>query len=691
MKKSYLRIRLVFVLVFACSLIGCHKKEEAVVPVTENQEEENDFDQDIFVPIDKIMPDNIQESYVPIKIVKKIVPEELENIDTSEFTDQIPDGFYAAGTYIVPKEGVSVKIYAGARADDERCYGEFSAGEIAVIEDFYEYYKKDVWQPYFWYQICVLSTGIEGWIKVQYGADEFRYSCVGNDFDKDSYTIHSINADIEVTRKTGTINQPQVGYRSYNSIAVSPSGEEFAIKIGTTIYLYDAGSDTEKAVIESGDDIRIEKYTKCVYSKNGDTLFIVNADGEIYSYFIETKELKKIFQFTFDDGSLDSLGDIYISPDDRFIFAKIEISWNSRGDTLPFVYDRKLKKQQVFDIRSAYHRDAVFNHFSEFIFTQTNDVYTSANNYYGDTAFLHFYVDSDDELKVEQYERDEQLQLLAKNPVGDELISFDDDLGIFQKSDVTGNIKEKQLIKFFSQNILHPIPWLCCVNSEGTLAVFEYITGEKYDYLAIYSLSTLNLLGVIKHEVDEKNELVIDEFSGNNLIVSGKGSQTYNVYTLNIEEKENQFDFLVPYDENLEDLSYSYSMYRGFKFYSDFERVYDGEYGPMGTYYSMHVEFYPNGFYKIYSQGSVEDFWTLGSICGTYEMDWPNLRLFTATQQYGGDYEHEFDSSDFYGLPIVQENLEDTRESIEMTFIEGLKDWPNTDVEMPVSPDFTAR
>ena len=184
MKKSYLRIKVVFALVIAGSLIGCHKKEEVVVPVTENRvAEENDFDQDIFVPIDKINPDNIHESYVPNKIVKKFVPEELDNIDTSEFTDQIPDGFYAVGTYIVPKEGVSVKIYAGARADDERCYGEFSAGEIAVIEDFYEYYKKDVWQPYFWYQICVLSTGIEGWIKVQYGADEFRYSCVGNDFE----------------------------------------------------------------------------------------------------------------------------------------------------------------------------------------------------------------------------------------------------------------------------------------------------------------------------------------------------------------------------------------------------------------------------------------------------------------------------------------------------------------------------
>lgn len=691
MKKSCLKISVVFALVIAFSFTGCHKNEE--VPVTENQEiEEQVQNQDIVEPVEIETPEVIEKVKLPLESVKKYVPVNVEDIDTSEFTDWIPDGFYAVGTYIVPKEGVSVKIYAGARADDERCYGEFSEGEIAVIEDIYKYYKKDVWQPYFWYQICVLSTGMEGWIKVQYGADEFRYSCDEKDFDKDNYTIHSINADIEVTRKTGTINQSQGGNSQYNSIAVSPSGDEFATKINNTIYLYDAGSDTEKAVIESGDDVRIEKRTKCVYSRNGDTLFIVNAYGEVYSYLIETKELKKIFQFTFDDGSLDSLGDIYISPDDRFIFAEIEIRWNGRGDTLPFVYDRKLEKQQVFDIRSESHQDAVCGRFSEFIFTQTNDVYASAGNYYGNEVFLHFYVDSDDELKVEQYECDEDLNLLAKNPVGDEFISFENNSGIFQKSDLTGKETKKQLIKFSSQNTSYPIPYFSCVNSEGTLAVFKYVTENNYENLAIYSLSTLNLLGVIKHEVDENNELSINEFSGNNLIVEGKGSQKYDVYTLNIEEREDQFVFSVPYDEKIENLSYSWDWYSGgFTFYGYWERFEGISEGPGGAYYSMRVAFYPNGFYKITSRGDIEDFWILGTVYGTYEMDWPNLRLFTATQQYGGDYEHEFDFSDFYDLPIVKENMEDTRESIEMTYIEELKKWHNTDVTMPFSPDFTAR
>ena len=664
---------LIFLILVLCLPIGCKKKESIVpVPSTSDTEENGDAvekrDSDSEDMVEVAEP-IITE---PIECVKKHVPRNSINIDDYDFTETVPRGFFAAGTYIIPKDDVSVKIYAGAREDGARYYGYFSSGDIAVIENVYEYSVDNDKTDFVWLQICVLSTGMEGWIKVNEREKKFKYSCKESDFKKSSYTVHSINADIQVKKKTGVIEHDNYGgYGDYKAVAVNPNGDELVIAIGDNLYIYDIGSSEEKKVIESDDDISIDKYVACAYSKDGRTIYIVDSDGNLYKYSKEEEKATKIHTFTFDDGYFYYPSEVYISPDERFVYTQSSIEWNNREDAMVFVFDQKLNKQYVFDIRSRRRPDTVCDIFSNLTFAENNDAYVSTFDFsYGNKVLVHFYVDSNDELKAEQYEPGIE-NTICYDPSGDGLIAIDDSKNMFIKYDKNGNEKKKKYIQFEAPDQVYP--YSCCLNTNGKLVAFEYHMDKEYSYIAIYSLSTLNMLGIIKNTEDYEDGLEIMEFSGNTLIVKGNGENEYNAYNLDISEREDQFDFSVPYSSELEELCDD--DYTNYEFFDSFDSndfgFMDG--GPMGVYSCMRVQFYPNGFYKVTTEKWTEDSEILGTVYGTYEMNWPYLNLFTATQRYGGEHYSYYNPEHFYGLPLVSKDLDDTTMSVQMRFDYDLK------------------
>ena len=115
--------------------------------------------------------------------------------------------------------------------------------------------------------------------------------------------------------------------------------------------------------------------------------------------------------------------------------------------------------------------------------------------------------------------------------------------------------------------------------------------------------------------------------------------------------------------------------YTNYEFFDSFDSndfgFMDG--GPMGVYSCMRVQFYPNGFYKVTTEKWTEDSEILGTVYGTYEMNWPYLNLFTATQRYGGEHYSYYNPEHFYGLPLVSKDLDDTTMSVQIRFDYDLK------------------
>lgn len=599
-----------------------------------------------------------EKVYTPIESVKKLMPEDITNLNVLNFVEDMPLGFYAAGTYISARSEEPDKIYAGPRQDDERYYGEFKSGDIAVIENFYEYSGRNIKTDYVWYQICVLSTGMEGWIKVNKNENKYLYSYKGNT--DNNFTISTINADIKITKKTGSIEYNNSGYGDYDSIAFNDGGNEFIVNIDGRLYLYDVGSSVEKAVIMSDENIDIEEHTECAYSKNGKTIYIVNSEGNIYSYSIDKKKLKKLFQFTFDKGSYYYPWKIYVSPDERFIYTQSSVLWNNREDAMAFVYDRKLKKQYVFDIRNSKRPDSVCGEFSNFVFDENSDAYASTFSFgYGGLVFVHFYLDKNDELKYEQFEDDLGTgSSLCYNPEQKAIISAYNMM--MTKNNTKGKTLETKYAFFGVPKNIYADN--CCISSDGTKAAYFYCSDEGYENIAIYSTSSMNLLGVITDE--DGDGIDIQRFEGNTLIVHGKNKKQYTAYVMDINEKEKQFDFSVPYDEKLDEL---FGKYRQFEFFG--ESVGEGiPEGPGGVWESMNVSFFPNGFYLITSESCIEDSWINGYAYGTYEVNWPKFTLFSSTSRYNGFDEHEFNESDFHYLNIVTSDFEDTKASFNMEY-----------------------
>lgn len=248
-------------------------------------------------------------------------------------------------------------------------------------------------------------------------------------------------------------NHENTEWRDYDSIAVNPSGNEFIMNIDRKLYRYDIGSSSEKTVIESGDAIEIDKQTGCAYARNGKTIYIVTRDGNIYSYSIETEKLNKIFTFTFGEGDYYCPVKIYISPDERFIFTQSSVHWYSREDSLVFVYDRRLNKQYVFAVRTKKHPYDICGEVSNFIIDENNNAYASTfSSGIGESVLVHFYVDSDNALKCEQYEPGIG-NVICFNPTEDGLIACNDLRGIFVKTDKEGNITGKNLCPLQHQKI----------------------------------------------------------------------------------------------------------------------------------------------------------------------------------------------------------------------------------------------
>lgn len=639
-----------FAVLFSCG----NKTKDAGSEVTEN---ENGFAADEYAFTNFQPIGDYEKRFAPKESVKKFVPEDIQNIDTSSFIEKMPMSYCAAGTFIVAKEDVSVKIYAGARADDERYYGDFTGGEIAVIENFYEYCDCGIDPGSVWYQICVLSSGLEGWIRVSTNENNFLYSCDETVLYKDSYTIKTINADIGVHSTETSLEYGGSKNRIYDSVAMSPLGDEYIVNVNGWLVRYDKGSSTAKLKLFEDENLNADKKTECAYSPDGKTIYIVNEKGELYSHSVEKGETKKIYAFTFDKGYYDYPWKVYVSPDERFIYAVSSIEWSSREDAMIFVYDRKQKKQFVLDVRKNSYSDRPLGQFSNIIFDENGDAYASTFAWgTGESAFIRIYLNHSEEIVYEVI-GDGIGQTISYNYSKKEIYSIQDSSGLIKTYDKKGNLKASKWLPFGNTEDIFPS--LIAINESGTLAAFRYYINDSDYFLAIYSLVSQNLLGVIKH--DGSSGFNFETFSVNSLYCGSTNSDSYVVYDFDINEKEVQFDFSPAYDENLEELCGD--NYTDYEFYG---------YNDERMYYYMKVKFYPNGFYRITSEAMFYDSEVLGKLYGTYEMNWPDLKLFTATRRLDG-WHHPYESSDFFGLNLINYNYDDITESLDMRYDYDLK------------------